>query len=351
MIPALAVGRELNALRPDLELLYIGAPNSLEERLARAEDIAFAAVSISPLRRGVMLPNLNVPVKALLSVAQAGRHLKKHRARFVFGSGGFSSWPACAAARLLRLPYFLEDGNAYPGLVTRLLAPAAARVYLSHNETRRHLRIRPDRALLTGVPVSSRIGADDQKNARRALGLAPDRTTILATGGSGGAQTINRAMNEAQEELLSKGFNIIWQTGKQWDGSMDVPVGLKERLLIERFLDPPRMALGLSAADIAVARCGMMTLAELAALGVPAILVPFPHSAEGHQEANARAIVAAGGGLMILDRDLTGGSLQKAVVEMLAQKRYASLKEGMKSLARPDAARRMAEDILGVLKC
>jgi len=348
-MPALAVGRELRRLAPDLEILYIGAGASIEERLAKVEDYRFEAVSISPLRRGVLLPNVMVPFKAVYSVIEAMWLLNRNGAVGVFGSGGFSCWPACAAARQLRLPYFLEDGNAYPGLVTRLLAKKATRIYTAYEETSRHLKIANDKVVLAGIPVSSRIGGGDAVSARRELGLDESRFTILATGGSGGSKTINRAVGEAETRLLDKGFNLIWQTGKQMETLPTISSEQRTRLLVERFLEPPRMALALRACDLAITRCGMMSLAELAVAGKPAILIPFPYSAEGHQEANAKAVSAAGAGEMVLDKDFNADRLMELVEHLSNPDRYEKATTAMKSLAKPDAASKIAENILKCL--
>ena len=345
-MPALAVGRELQRLAADLEILYIGAANSIEERMAKGEGYRFAAVKIAPLRRGVIIPNLMMPYKAAYSVIEAMWLLNRNGVVGVFGSGGFSSWPACAAARQLRLPYFLEDGNAYPGLVVRLLAKRARRVYTAYDVTSQHLKLKGDQSIVAGIPVSSRIVGGDTVSARREMGLDESRFTILATGGSGGSKTINRAVEESLKKLLGKGFNVIWQTGKQIETLPAIPPAQQSRMLIERFLEPPRMALALKACDLAITRCGMMSLAELAVAGKPAILIPFPYSAEGHQEANAKAVSAAGGGVMVLDKDFSAERLGELVEELSDPAKSAKMTAAMKALGRPDAATRIAEDIL-----
>lgn len=348
-MPALAVAREIRSQAPSLRLLYIGAPGSIEEKLAKAEKVPFEAVSISPLRRGVIIPNLLVPLQAATSMIRAMWILKKQGAIGVFGSGGFSSWPATAAARQLRLPYFLEDGNAYPGIVTRLLARRASRLFLAYEETAKHLRAKPSQTRLTGVPVSNLVGKENLIEARRELGLDEGRLTILATGGSGGAKTINRAIGEAKEELLRRGYNLIWQTGKQLETLPEVEPEFGKRMIIERFLDPVRMAQAIRACDIAVTRCGMMSLAELAVAGKPAILVPFPHSAEGHQEANACAVEAAGGGRYIRDADFEARSLLEALTEMESSEVLQRMATAQRALAKPNAAKEIAKDILDYL--
>ena len=349
VIPAITICEKIKELKPDTEFVYIGAANSLEQRLAGESGYAFKPVWISSLRRGRFFSNISLPLKCAVSLVQAFLHLTFFKAHVVVGTGGFSSWPACAAARYSGRPYVLWEPNAFPGLVTRLLAKRAKRVYISFKEVSRKLKLRADQFLITGNPVSIRVGEVDPENARRAFNLDPDRTTILVTGGSGGARSINKVVDNCKESLIKKGLNIVWQTGKHWDGNLEVPEALKNNLFIQRFLNRDEMSLAYSAADFALTRCGSMTLAELAQAGLPAILVPFPFAAEGHQEANARAVVEAGGGRMILDQDLNPESLIENISDFLdVDKRKQMLME-MRKLARPDAAEIIANDILGLI--
>lgn len=348
--PALAVCREIRRLRPDAEILYIGAPGSIEERLSRGDAIPFVPVNISPLRRKVFFANLAVPFRAVMSILKASKAMKRHRTLAVFGSGGYSSWPACASAKRMGIPYFLEDGNAYPGLVTRLLAANATKIYTAYTETAGHLKVGDDRVVIAGVPVSDRFSEAGKEEARRELELDPHRFTILATGGSGGARNINKTIDQVKEKLLGEGFNLIWQTGKQWDTPIAVPSGMEHRLMIDRFYPPAVMALAVSAADVAVTRCGMMSLAEMAVAGKPAILVPFPYSAEGHQEKNAQAVAAAGGGKMILDREFTPETFFRALNEMSQPGVADAMSLAMKKIARPDAARIIAKDLIETIE-
>jgi UDP-N-acetylglucosamine--N-acetylmuramyl-(pentapeptide) pyrophosphoryl-undecaprenol N-acetylglucosamine transferase len=347
-MPALAVAGELRRQRPQAELIYIGASGSIEERLAKAENIDFYSVPIKPLRRGVIFQNFMVPFLAVWSVAKAAGMLKRNGVKFVFGSGGFSSWPACGAARLTGVRYFLADGNAFPGLVTRLLAGKASRIYIAFEAIRRRLKMPAEKFLLSGYPVSGRLREPVSKeDARRQLGLNPETPCLLVTGGSGGSKTINNAINSAIPQLLEDGCSVIWQCGKQW-GEIPTRESWQGRVLCERFLEPARMATAITAADVAVTRCGIMTLSELAVAGIPSVLVPFPFSAEGHQEANARAIEEAGGGIVILDRDLTADSLRQGIQQIRNGDRYPAMVKAMKAASRPDAARMMVEDMLRI---
>jgi len=348
-IPALAICRAIRFLRPDVEILYIGARASLEERLARQEGYTFKGVPIAGFRRGSLVGNLTLPVKCVVALCQAMRYLSVHKIRLVIGTGGFSAWPVCAAARLSGRPYVLQEQNAYPGMVTRLMARGARRIYLGLEAAADRLKVNPKVLQFTGNPVSGEITPGDARASRRELGLDPERPTILITGGSGGAQSINSVIAQIKSDLIDRGFNLIWQTGKHWSVDITVSVEYSGRLLIERFLEAGRMAAAYRAADVAVARCGAMTLAELAAMRLPAVLVPFPYAAGGHQEANARAVEAVGAAKMILDRELTPESLINSILEVAAPETKRRMATAFKKLARTDAAEQIAKDILSII--
>ncbi|NQT33758.1 undecaprenyldiphospho-muramoylpentapeptide beta-N-acetylglucosaminyltransferase [bacterium] len=346
VIPALSICRKIKELKPEVNFLYIGAAGSIEERMAKEEGYKFSRVWISSLERGKIKSNLILPFKVVISICQAIVYLLKHRAKFVLGTGGFSAFPACAAARVTGRPYVLWEPNAYPGLVTRLMARGANRIYISFNEVMKKLPGRAERFMLTGNPVQIVTGETTPDEARSLLGLEPDRSTIFVTGGSGGAKSINTAVDQAKNDLLDMGFNLIWQTGKQWETEPETASKYENRVVMDRFFNRKRMSLAYSAADMAVARCGAMTLSELAAVGLPALLIPFPYSADGHQEANAREVEAAGGCKVLLDEDLSPTSLIEAIKEITRPDKRREMAEAMKEMARTDAAERIALDIL-----
>ncbi len=350
VIPALSIINRIRELRPGVDILYIGAGKSLEERLAKEAGYPFVSVWISPLRRGLVLSNLLLPLKCAVALCQAVYYLIRHRVRLVVGTGGFSAWPACSAARITGKPYVLWEPNALPGLVTRLSAGGASRIYVNYKDIVQKMRLKPEKYLVTGNPVGRNIGRLDKVEARKAFGLSPGNPTIFVTGGSGGAQSINSAVDQVRDELVARGFNLIWQTGKHWGGGIEVQPENRERIVIHRFLDREGMSLAYSAADLAITRCGAMTLAELAEAGLPAILVPFPSAAGGHQEANARAVTAAGGAVMILDRELDAGRLLETIGEISNEETLAGKAVGMKRLRRSNALDRIAGDILSLLE-
>ena len=349
-IPAILVCRKIRELIPEARIIYIGAKGSLEERLAGEEGYSFHPVWISFLERGSMISNLLLPLKCVVALLQAIIYLTRYKTKFVIGTGGFSAWPACTAARLIGKPYFLLEQNVYPGLVTRLSAQGAKKIYLGYSEASRYLKVRGERLLHTGNPIHTGIGMGNREEARQTLGLNNANITLLVTGGSGGAESINRTIFEIKDKLLDNGFNLIWQTGRNWDGNLDVPSAQSDRVIMKRFFNLEEMVLAYDASDLAVARCGAMTLAELAAAGLPALLIPYPYAAGGHQEANSRAVEAAGAAKVILNEELNSDTLFGAIQDISGSERRNEMSRAMKGLARTDAAARIVADIIEVVR-
>lgn len=346
VVPALNICEELGKRLKELKIFYIGASGKIEERLSKSEGYTFCHVQMSLPQRGLSVKNLILPFAAFIGVMQAISHCRVNRIQFIIGTGGYSAWPALAAAWLLRIPYFLHESNAYPGLVTRLMARGARKIYLGYEQAAKFLKADSRNIIVTGNPVKQ-IGIDiTQVDARLELGIDPDRKTIFVTGGSGGALTINQVTDKIKSDTIQNGYNLIWQVGKHFEGSISVPYKFKGRMIIEEFLDQQRMLRAYLASDVVVARCGAMTLAEISSFGKPAVLVPFPYSAGGHQEANGRAVEATGAAELILNQDLTPETLLKAVLRIIEGDTNIHMSREMKKLSRPGAVQTIVDDIL-----
>lgn len=346
--PAIAIADELKRQDSDINVHYIGGYDSLEQRLAIEHGFKFHPVWISSLRRGRILNNLKLLLMIPVSLIQAIYYLLRYRVCLVIGTGGFASFPACTAARLLRRAVVLQDQNSYPGMVTRLMASYATLIYLGFKEAENHLNAKSDKFLITGNPTSFEHAA--KRGTDNRFDLDRERTTIFVTGGSGGALSINRVIDEIKGDLIERDYNLIWQTGKHWDGSIEVPEDSKKRMIIKRFYNSDEMRSAYNSADFVVSRCGAITLAELALMGIPAILIPFPYSAEGHQEANGRAVAKAGAAKLLLNADLTRETLLEAIGEMSDQETLKGMSENMRKLAKQNAAREIVNDCMALIK-
>ena len=334
--PGIALAREIRARRPQAPILFIGTPGGLEERLVPEAGFALATVRASGFAgkrlSGKLLSLSRLPAGFL----EARRLLLKHRARAVAGMGGYVSVPVLAAARALGIPTLVHDSNALPGMATRLLNRFATRTAVGLDRSRARLAIP---GVVTGTPVREEFFAIPPLSV-------PARTRrLLVFGGSQGSAVLNRAMIEAAPRLAGQGLEVIHQTGeshlarvRESYGGRGLPAGWR----LEPFLS--RLDVQLAWADLVVSRAGALTLAELAAAGRPALLVPFGSATHGHQLENALAFVEAGAGRVIEEPELSAEALSAAVADLMSDReRLAWMGERARSLAVPDAARRLAD--------
>jgi UDP-N-acetylglucosamine--N-acetylmuramyl-(pentapeptide) pyrophosphoryl-undecaprenol N-acetylglucosamine transferase len=337
-VPALAVA---GALRADgAEVEFIGAGRA-EARLVPAAGFPLHAIEVEGLSRTNPLRALRALGRAALAVPRARKLLRQIGPDAVMGGGGYVAGPVALAALTLRIPVVLTEADSHLGLTNRVLAPFARRVCLAfplHGRDGGRYRV-------TGRPVPA--PERDPRAARERLGIGSEETCVLVFGGSLGARSINMAAAEAFSG--SGSFRVLHIAGTRDFPKLSartLPPGydLREYLREDDFAD------ALAAADLAVARSGGSVF-EIAAHGVPAILVPYPHAAGDHQSANARWMAQAGAAVVIADGELTSASLARAVAELLADRTaLATMAAASRRLARPDAARDVAHELLEVAR-
>lgn len=300
-----------------------------------------------PLRGFARKPtprNLWVLVLALLAVPRAMWILRRRSADVVVGGGGYLAGPAAVAARLLRRPVLLMEADSHLGLANRLAAPLAKRVTLAVPLRGR----RGGRYMVTGRPVSRAVIGATRTAGRRAFGISPDATVVLVAGGSQGARSINLAAADAFGD--GPPFDLIHVAGPgQVDGVREIldgkSPGARYRLVgyLDNFPD------ALAAADLVVSRSGG-TVFEIAAVGRPAIFVPYPHATGDHQTKNAGWMARAGAAVVLADEECTGPRLRELVGALLADRdRLRAMADASAALGRPEAADRVAEAALDLV--
>jgi UDP-N-acetylglucosamine--N-acetylmuramyl-(pentapeptide) pyrophosphoryl-undecaprenol N-acetylglucosamine transferase len=334
VVPALAVAGALRAEGADVE--FIGAGRA-EASLVPAAGFPLHAIAVEGLSRTNPLRALRALVRAALAVPRARGLLKRIGPDAVMGGGGYVSGPVALAALTLRIPVVLTEADSHLGLTNRMLARFARRVCLAFALDGRD----GERYRVTGRPVPAAL--HDPRGARARLGIGAEETCVLIFGGSLGARSINRAAAEAFAG--SSSFRVLHIAGTRDYPELSartLPLGydLREYLREDDFAD------ALAAADLAVARSGGSVF-EIAAHGVPAILVPYPHAAGNHQSANARWMAEAGAAVVIADDELTSARLARQVAELLADRTaLAAMAAASRALARPDAAHEVAQELL-----
>lgn len=349
VFPALALGHRL--ARDDHQVRFAGTATGQEATLVPAAGFELARIQARPFVRALSLRSAMAPVVALRSVAHA-RPLVEG-ADVVVGMGGYVSVPVALAALRWRRPLILHEQNAVPGLANRILSRRASAVALSFIEAARSLPGRA-RTVVTGNPIREQVlavSADRAglaETAYRELDLDPSRSTVVVFGGSQGAVHLNRAIADALGALgadPSVQFLVVTGPAHEAD-TRAATVGSGARVRVLGFLE--RMELAYAIADLAVARAGATTVAELSVCGIPSILVPYPYATRRHQEANARALERAGGALVMLDDELSGPTLRERLGELLgAEDRLRSMGERARAWSRPEATEALARVVIG----
>lgn len=346
LYPALNIAAALRRAEPACELLLIGAERGIESRILPSAGYSYRLLPTEPLRRSRPWQNWRILATAprvLTGLKEAFQTLKPD---VVVGTGGYASAPALAYAIAARRPTVLQEQNAFPGLVTRLLASHATRIYLGFPEAADHLKLgRETQVHVTGNPVA---------NSRASHAPAdfewPSGRLLLITGGSQGA----RGLNEMLLRELSgatrwpDGVTMVWISGPAHHEAIEAAVrgtAWSDRIQVVPYVN----ALGqsLNRVSLAISRAGAMSTSELAAAGIPALLVPLPSSAEDHQRSNALALAGAGAARVFEQESSLAGELWDSVLELLdSESSLQAMVEAMRSRGRPDAADRIAADVL-----
>ena len=346
--PLLAVADELRRRDPDVRITVLGTSTGLEARLVPARGYPLVPVPRVPLPRRPTLDWLRLPGRLRAAVSAAARAITENDVQVVVGFGGYVSTPAYLAARRLGVPVVIHEQNARPGLANRLGARWARAVAVTFPGTPlpgaqvTGLPLRPPVAALAAARDTDAAAA--RADGARALGLDPGLPTLLVTGGSLGAVSLNTAVAAAAADLLASGAQVLHLTGTgKADAVRVVLAGLAgaDRYAVREYLEDMHHAL--AAADLVVCRSGAGTVSELAALGLPAVYVPLPIG-NGEQRLNAAAVVAAGGGLLVADADLTPAWLREHVVPLLADSsRTAAMGRAARGEGVADGAARVAD--------
>jgi UDP-N-acetylglucosamine--N-acetylmuramyl-(pentapeptide) pyrophosphoryl-undecaprenol N-acetylglucosamine transferase len=331
LFPALAVADAIAKLRPGLRIEFVGARRGLESRLVPRAGYPLHTLPLSGLKGASVPARILAAAGAGLGVLRCVAAFLGRRPSLVIGVGGYASGPAVVAAWLLRVPRMLMEQNHFPGATNRFLAPRADLVCVPSEAARARLN---GHGVVTGNPVRAAFSA---------IGPAPsgERVSLLVFGGSRGARSINRAVVEALPRLAEAvpGLTIVHQTGEAERDAVAAAYGQFPSLpsTVLAFIDD--MPRRLAEAELVVCRAGATTLAELAAAGRPAILVPYPHAADDHQRLNAEAVRDAGGAVVLPDGAPVAGEIVALGADRPLRLRMAT---AMKTLARPDAASRIA---------
>ena len=320
--PALALGRYIRRVNPGVDILFVGAKGGLEEQIVPQAGFAMKTLHVKGFPRRLSPQLLKTFSLLGSSLANALKVLEAFKPDFVVGTGGYAAAPIVIASILKGKKFILHEQNVIPGMTNRFLAPWAYRVCLSFPSSARYF-LKTSNLVTTGNPRASEVGRFEKLTARKMLGIDANLPLVLAVGGSGGALKLNQSMVDFLGRAAdNKNVQILYITGNVY--YEEIMASLKTQNVLEKYggrltVKPfqPEMPLSMTAADLIITRAGATTLAEITALGLPAIIIPSPNVVQNHQLLNARELLEKGAAEMIEEKDLDGRVLQNYVDNLL----------------------------------
>jgi len=337
--PGIAIAEELVRRNAGSEIIFIGSREGLEKELVPKEGFKISLISSRALPRKLSYKAVSAPFVMLLGFFQALFLLRSYKPRALISTGGYASLPVIIAARALSIPIYVHEQNVLPGVANRFCFRLARKVLLSFERSLDFAA-----GTVVGNPVRQNILSADREAARRSLGYLPSDKVVLIMGGSQGARKINRTVAAALPQIKAPAVKLLHIVGNRDSRLIDEMLGSAKYDFYRKVDYLYNMAEALAAADLAVSRAGATAIAEFLVRGIPMVLVPYPFSAEGHQDLNARVVAEAGAGIVIQDRGLDPATF----IELLSEGKLdlAMMKQNALRLARPKAAKEIVDAIL-----
>jgi UDP-N-acetylglucosamine--N-acetylmuramyl-(pentapeptide) pyrophosphoryl-undecaprenol N-acetylglucosamine transferase len=346
IFPAIAIANALKKIDPDTQILFVGANGRMEMEKVPAAGYKIIGLDIQGIQRKSILKNVMFPVKLLLSVRKAFQIIKDFKPDAAVGVGGYASGPLLYAASSKGVPCLIQEQNSYAGITNKWLGKKAKKICVAFDGMEQFFP--SGKIIKTGNPIRKESVdiAGKHMHALELYKLSAFKKTILVTGGSLGARTLNNSIMAGLDKIIAADVQIIWQTGKFYHKGIIEKLGenYHPNIKIVEFLN--RMDLAYAAADIIISRAGAGTIAELCVIKKPVILVPSPNVAEDHQTKNALALVQENAALFVADRDAEEKLIVKALALLNDKELQKKLSINIGKLALPDADDIIAKEVM-----
>ncbi|MDZ4667400.1 MAG: undecaprenyldiphospho-muramoylpentapeptide beta-N-acetylglucosaminyltransferase [bacterium] len=345
--PAIAVAQAIQKrLNNQVEILFVGASDRMEMEKVPKAGYAIEGLWISGLQRSLSIKNLLFPVKFLSAVSKSLGIINRFKPDLAIGFGGYASGAMMYASSLKGIPSMIHEQNSYAGITNKILKNRVQKIAVAYDNMERFFPAQ--KIVKTGNPVRQDIVDFGNKRAEgiNFFGLNQSKKTVLVIGGSLGARTINQSIEQDLELLRDANINLIWQTGKLFESSKVAHMPHSFSLKVSPFIY--EMDLAYAAADIVISRAGALSIAELAIVAKPVILVPSPNVSEDHQTKNAMALVEKDAAVMVKDIDAKMQLVQTAISILSDEKRQQKLGKNIHAMAITHAADRIVDELLAL---
>ena len=346
IFPALSIADELKR-RQNTEILFVGAENRMEMTRVPEAGYKIIGLPVAGFDRKNLLKNISVLTRLFKSIRMAKKIIRDFKPDLAIGVGGYASGPVLKAAQKAGVPTLIQEQNSYAGVTNKMLASKAGRVCVAYDGMERFFP--KERIVKTGNPIRKSLldSKKDVKQARESFGLNPNRKTVLVVGGSLGALTINESLEKGLTNLIGRGVQVIWQTGKNFGNRGNIAAKGLKGIVVTPFISD--MASAYKAADLVVSRAGASSISELQCLGKPAILVPSPNVAEDHQTHNARALSDRGAAILVTDADARQKLVPSIVTLITDDARLKEMSEKIAAMALHDSDKKIADEACSLI--
>lgn len=347
IFPAVSIANAIKELRPDTDILFVGAEGRMEMHRVPAAGYPIKGLPVAGFDRKNLLKNIPVLIKLFKSQRLARKIVKDFRPHAAVGVGGYASGPTLKVAGSMGIPTLLQEQNSYAGVTNKLLAKQAKKICVAYDGMERFFD--KNKIILTGNPVRQGLlnHTITQEEAIRTFNLDPQKKTVLILGGSLGARTINECLMSNLDKIKNSGVQFIWQTGKIYIEEVRKTVaqtGELPMLYVTDFISD--MATAYRASDLVISRAGAGSISEFCLLQKPVILVPSPNVAEDHQTKNALALVNKNAALYVKDAEAKENLLDKAIKAVNQPELLNNLSKNIAELAFTDSANVIAKEVI-----
>lgn len=351
--PALTIASQIEKLEPKVDIVFVGTKSGLESDIVPRYNYQMRFMEVAGFRRKLSFDTLVSIKKLIVGIFEANRILSREKPDLVVGTGGYVCGPISLLAAIRGIPTCIQEQNAMPGVTNKILARFVKKVCLGYEDARKHFGGN-SKKIATGNPIREEIMEITKTDGQEKFELAKDVTTILVSGGSRGARSMNNAMKEVVTKLAGRcDVQIMMVTGDVgYDAFIkDLSTEVTRAKNIKIYSYMHDMPEALAAADLAVFRAGAIGLAELTGRGIPSILIPYPYATANHQEFNARAIEKNGAAKVILDKELNGAILLSTIEKLIENpSKLKEMAKAAKEIGKPEAANAIAKEALELVK-
>ena len=350
IFPAVSIANALREVDPSCEILFVGALGRMEMERVPQAGYPIIGLPVKGFDRSHPWRNIRVVIDLLRSMSQARKIVRDFRPDVGIGVGGYASGAAMKMAAKMGVPILLQEQNGFAGVTNKLLKDDAKKICVAYGGMERFFP--KEKIILTGNPVRQNLTSGSKEEAIRyfneefGVNFNTEKKTLLIIGGSLGARTINQSIIVHLNKLIDSNVQVIWQTGKNYlaDCKKALEALPHNNIICTDFVS--QMPLAYALADLVISRAGASSISELCLLGKPSILVPSPNVAEDHQTHNAMALVKKDAGVLVKDIDAKDQMVATALSLIHDTARLEALRANILTLALPDSAKRIAEEVM-----